>query len=73
MQISWFREIMNKLELIKNSPKFLISKDTTKVTIKSMDENTEGKYFCEAFVIGDESTRHSLKRDVYILNVGKYL
>lgn len=73
MQISWFREIKNGLELIENSFKFLISKDKTELTIKNMDENTEGIYFCNAFIIGDESTKHVMQRNVYILKVGKYL
>lgn len=73
MKISWFREITsNKLELIENSARFSLSKDKTELTIKNMGENTEGKYFCEAFIIGDESTKHSLPRNVHILKVGKY-
>lgn len=74
MQISWFRETnMKELKIIENSPKFLISEDKTELTIKHMAENTEGKYVCVAFMIGDESTKHNLSRNVHIQKVGKYL
>lgn len=68
MQIHWF----NNLELITNSARFLISNDKTVLKIKNIDENTEGKYFCKAFIIGDESTKLVLPRNVHILKVGKY-
>lgn len=74
MQINWFRETRsNKLELIENSPKFSISKDETELTIKNMGENTEGKYVCEAFIIGDDSTKHVLSRKVHIQKAGRYI
>lgn len=73
MKISWFKEnSLKKLEPINNSPNFLISNDKSELTIHNVNENTDGKYVCKAFLIGDESTNHVLSSTVHIMKVGKH-
>ncbi|KAJ0172647.1 hypothetical protein K1T71_011786 [Dendrolimus kikuchii] len=60
MDLAWYITKNTGDTLIEPSGKYVISPDKKQLTIKSMDADLEGKYFCKAWLAEDNSTNTQL-------------